>query len=134
MSNFRGAPTHVIFMNQDDITTPIVDTARTVSEHRSARVEPGCEAVLTFEPVREMVRPTLFMSCTPPGARVLVRRVLRGTIPVVAYCTTPEAFRHGLALDGEVSADEPLKIEVANDDAQPAAISASLVSGEEKEG
>lgn len=121
-------------MDQDDITTPTVDTVRTVSEHRSALVDPGAEAVLTFETGRAMVRPTLFMACTPPGARVLVRRVLRGTIPVVAYCTTPEAFRHGLALDGEVSAADPLKIEVKNDDAQPAAISASLVSGEEKEG
>jgi hypothetical protein len=124
----------VIFMNQDDVTTPTVDTVKTVSEHRSAHIEPGDEAVLTFEPEKKMTRPVLFMSCTPPGARVLTRRVLRGTIAVVAYATTPDAFRNGLLIDGEVSANDPLRIVVQNDDARPAAISASLVSGEEKEG
>jgi hypothetical protein len=121
-------------VREDDVTTPTVDTVKTVSEHRSARALPGDEVVLTFEPEKKISRPILFMSCSPPGMRVIVRRVLRGAIAIVAYATTPEAFRSGMVIDGEVSAGDPLRIVVQNDDAQPAAISASLVSGEEKEG
>jgi len=121
-------------MGEEDVTVATTTTPQAVAEHRSANLPPGGEAVLTFEPERPMRGATLFASCDPPDARAIVRRVLHGEIPVVAYCTTVEALRTGLLVGGDVTAAEPLRVVVGSEDSRPVAVSASLVSGEETKG